>query len=202
MDGVSLAAILLCYLIGAIPSGLLLSRGSGVDIRQAGSCNIGATNVARLLGKKLGIMTLVADLLKGLVPLLAASALLRQRPHGELAVAACGAATVLGHMFPLYLRFRGGKGVATALGVYLALAPLAALLALPIFLATEAWTGFVSLGSLLAVAALPLLLHLLGEPGWTIALGVVIALLIWFQHRGNIRRLLKGEEKSWKGKKK
>ncbi|OQX12919.1 MAG: acyl-phosphate glycerol 3-phosphate acyltransferase [Desulfobulbaceae bacterium A2] len=198
MDGVCLAAIAACYLIGAIPSGLLLSRGSGVDIRQAGSRNIGATNVTRLLGKRLGILTLVADLLKGLVPLLAATALLRHRPQGELAIAACGAATVLGHMFPLYLRFRGGKGVATALGVFLALAPLSALLALPIFLATVGLSGFVSLASLLAVAALPVLLWLLGEPGWKIALGVVIAVLIWFQHRGNIARLLRGEEKGWK----
>jgi len=199
MDAVSLAAILLCYLIGAIPSGLLLSRGSGVDIRRAGSRNIGATNVARLLGKKFGILTLIADLCKGLLPLLAAGPLLRGREQGELVLAACGAAVVLGHMFPVYLRFRGGKGVATALGVYLALAPLTALLALPLFAVTVRLSGYVSLGSLLAAAALPVLLKLLGEPCWKTGLGIVLALLIWLQHRSNIVRLLKGEEQRWQG---
>lgn len=114
--------VLLCiigsYLIGAIPFGLLLSRGSGVDIRSQGSKNIGATNVARLVGKKMGALTLGCDILKGFLPMWGIAHLLQGEPGYEAILGSCGAALVSGHMFSVYLRFKGGKGVATALGSF------------------------------------------------------------------------------------
>src|SRR5512133_1826265 len=107
--------ILFSYLLGAIPFGLVVSRGSGIDIRTQGSKNIGATNVARLLGKKMGALTLILDMFKGYAPMYITAFLVQDQPHRDLIIALCGAASVLGHMFPAYLRFRGGKGVATAL---------------------------------------------------------------------------------------
>lgn len=186
--------IILAYLIGAIPSGLVLSRGSGIDIRTQGSGNIGATNVARLLGKKLGALTLLCDIAKGFLPIWLAARFLEPGP----ALALVGAASVLGHMFPVYLRFRGGKGVATALGLFLYLAPWAVVLALALFLAVVRLTGFVSAGSLAASAALPLLIPMLGGASWQVALALFVAVMIWIKHRANIRRLLNGTEKSWK----
>lgn len=186
--------IILAYLIGAIPSGLVLSRGSGIDIRTQGSGNIGATNVARLLGKKLGALTLLCDIAKGFLPIWLAARFLEPGP----ALALVGAASVLGHMFPVYLRFRGGKGVATALGLFLYLAPWAVVLALALFLAVVRLTGFVSAGSLAASAALPLLIPMLGGASWQVALALFVAVMIWIKHQANIRRLLNGTEKSWK----
>jgi len=127
MTLLALFLIVASYLVGAIPFGILLSKGSGVDIRAQGSKNIGATNVARLLGKKLGLLTLLADIAKGFSPLFVAGRLLPADVQQGTVLALCGAATVLGHMFPVYLGFRGGKGVATGLGVflYLGLSPWA-----------------------------------------------------------------------------
>ena len=188
------------YLIGAIPFGLLIGKMAGVDVREKGSRNIGATNVSRTLGKKLGVITLLLDLCKGFLPLLAASHFL---PDGDLKivwVCACGVATVLGHMYPVYLGFKGGKGVATGLGVFLFLSPIAILVSLIIFIATVALTGYVSAGSLLASGLIPLWLLLLGKH-WVIVLSaVIIALMIWVKHHENIGRLIRGEEKSWKKK--
>ena len=186
--------IILAYLIGAIPSGLVLSRGSGIDIRAQGSGNIGATNVARLLGKKLGALTLLCDIAKGFLPIWIAALLLGQGP----ALACVGAAAVLGHMFPIYLRFRGGKGVATALGLFLCLSPWAVVAALALFLVIVRFSGFVSAGSLAASAAMPILIWLLGGAAWQVALALFVGVMIWIKHRANIRRLLDGTEKSWK----
>ncbi len=201
MNMAAIAAILLSYLAGAVPFGLLLSRGSGIDIRSKGSGNIGATNVARLLGKKLGILTLLLDLLKGFVPIWLAGQLVAAGPQHNLVVALCGGAAVLGHMFPVYLGFRGGKGVATGLGVFLYLEPLAVLYSLLVFVTTVFLSGYVSLGSLLASLTFPLWLFLLGAPAWTLWLAGFVVLMIWIKHHENIRRLLAGTEKSWKGKK-
>ena len=121
------------YLAGSIPFGLLYGRLAGVDVRQQGSGNIGATNVNRLLGKKLGILTLVSDLLKALVPMLIAAQILGNQPDADLWTMMTGTAAFIGHCWPLYLKFRGGKGVATALGVFLYLAPLQALMAIGLF---------------------------------------------------------------------
>ncbi len=202
MNMTAVISLLLSYLVGAIPFGLLLSRGRGVDIRRQGSGNIGATNVARLLGRKLGILTLVLDVLKGFVPIWLADHFIAPGSQHNLVVALCGAATVLGHMFPVYLGFRGGKGVATGLGVFLFLEPLAVLYSLLVFVTAVVLSGFVSLGSLLASFSFPLWLFLLGAPAWTLWLAAFVVLLIWIKHHENIRRLLAGTEKSWKKKNK
>ncbi len=191
---------ILCYLAGAVPFGLLVGRAAGRDVRQSGSGNIGATNVARLLGRKLGIVTLFCDVGKGFFPVYLASLFLEQGTNHEMLVALCGLATVLGHMFPVYIGFRGGKGVATALGVFLFFSPLSILFALLLFIAVVATTGFVSAGSLAAAAIIPLCIWLLNGGTPTLLAAVVIAVLIWVKHSANIGRLLRGEEKGWKKK--
>jgi glycerol-3-phosphate acyltransferase PlsY len=200
MTPLAVLLIVASYLVGAIPFGLLLSKGSGVDIRAEGSKNIGATNVARLLGKKLGLLTLLADIAKGFTPLFAAGRLLPVDGQQGTVLALCGAATVLGHMFPIYLGFKGGKGVATGLGVFLYLAPKALLGCLLVFLAAVGLSGYVSLGSLLGALAVLPGLWLLQEPAWKIVLAAVVVALIWFKHHQNISRLLQGTEKSWRKK--
>ncbi len=198
MSNIGILCIVVSYLLGAVPFGLLLSRRSGIDIRSQGSKNIGATNVTRLLGKKLGALTLILDVLKGYAPMFLAALLVQADPRRDLIIALCGAASVLGHMFPVYLRFKGGKGVATALGAFLYLAPLAVLFCLLVFVAVVWLSGFVSLGSLLGSASMLLWLVLLGVPGWKLWLAGFIVLMIWIKHYQNIERLLKGSEKSWK----
>lgn len=188
------------YLIGSIPFGLLVGKLAGVDVRAAGSKNIGATNVNRLLGKKLGFITLILDCLKGFLPLFMASQFLPEGPNRELYVLGCGIMTVVGHMFPVYLGFKGGKGVATGLGVFLFLSPPAIGISLVVFVVTVASSGFVSAGSLLASGLFPLWLWLLGMPLSTIITGAIVALLIWVKHHENIGRLIRGEEKNWKNK--
>ncbi len=200
MTTTAIICIIVSYLVGAIPFGLLLSRSSGVDVRTAGSGNIGATNVARLLGKKMGIMTLLLDIGKGFLPIYGASLILKGDPYHDIFVALCGAATVIGHSYPVYLGFKGGKGVATGLGVFLFLAPPALLFSLVLFIIVVKVSGFVSLGSLLASAAIPFWLYLLDEPGWKLVLSGFIAIIIWWKHSANIKRLLSGTEKSWQKK--
>ena len=200
MSIVACFAIIAAYFIGAIPFGLIVSRNSGIDIRKHGSQNIGATNVARLLGKKYGLITLVADIAKGYLPMALTGLLVRNSPQFPLVMSLCGAAVVLGHMFPIYLRFKGGKGVATALGVFFYLSPPAVACSLVVFVVAVATTGFVSVGSLSASALIGFWIWLLEGPSWKIALASFIALLIWIKHAKNIGRLLRGQEKSWKNK--
>ncbi|NOR23711.1 MAG: glycerol-3-phosphate 1-O-acyltransferase PlsY [Desulforhopalus sp.] len=189
------------YLVGAIPFGLVVSKMVGVDVRTQGSRNIGATNVNRVLGKKLGFITLICDCLKGLLPMYFAAVLLPESETKEMVVALTGVMAVLGHMFPVYLRFRGGKGVATGMGVFLYLSPLAIAISLVVFVATVALSGFVSAGSLLASGLIPLWLYFLGASKTTIAAAASVALLIWLKHHENINRLIHGKEQSWKKKK-
>lgn len=198
MNIIALLLILTSYLIGAIPFGLVLSFRSGVDIRTQGSRNIGATNVARLLGKKMGALTLLCDVLKGYLPMYTAGLVMHGQAQASLIVALCGAVSVLGHMFPVYLGFKGGKGVATALGAFLYLAPLAVLGCLLVFILTVRLSGFVSLGSLLGSASMLLWLYLLDYTGWQLWLATGIVTMIWIKHAQNIQRLLSGTEKSWK----
>ena len=186
------------YLLGAVPFGLVIARTAGIDIRTQGSCNIGATNVGRVLGKKLGALTLVCDCLKGLLPMALAAYFLPDGPGRESTVALTGLCAVVGHMFPVYLKFRGGKGVATALGVFLFLSPLAIAISLTVFVAAVAVSGFVSVGSLLTSALMPLWLYLLGASKPTIAVAAAVGMLIWIKHHENIDRLLHGREKTWK----
>jgi len=197
-------AIILSYLIGSIPTGLILSKATGVDIRKAGSGNIGATNVTRLLGKKLGILTLVGDVLKAVVPMLAAHWFLlggglEVTPQEvDLAVTLCGGAAFLGHMYSIYLKFRGGKGVATGLGVFLVLEPLAALVSLVLFAGIVYFSGYVAVGSLVVSALMTLWIWLFKGAPPHVFLAFFIGVLIWLKHADNIRRLFEGTETNWR----
>jgi glycerol-3-phosphate acyltransferase PlsY len=201
---IAITLLVAAYLLGAIPFGLLIGRIVGADVRRAGSGNIGATNVGRVLGKKLGALTLVCDVAKGLLPvwlaasLLPASLLPDSTANREWLVMACGLATVVGHMFPLYLRFKGGKGVATALGVFLFISPWSVLISLLVFSGALTAFRYVSVASLTASLLIPLWLWLLGESAIILLTALAIVVLIWFQHRSNIGRLLRGTEKGWK----
>ena len=187
------------YLMGAIPFGLVIGKTVGVDVRREGSRNIGATNVNRVLGKKLGALTLLCDCLKGLLPMWLASHFLGDGGgRSEIVIALTGVMAVVGHMFPVYLGFRGGKGVATGLGVFLFLSPPTIVACLAVFLLAVRFSGFVSVGSLLASAAAPLVLLLLGASTAAVIAALVIAALIWIKHHENIARLRRGEEKPWK----
>ena len=189
---------LLGYLVGAIPFGLVIGKMAGIDVRKEGSCNIGATNVNRVLGKKLGVLTLLCDCSKGFLPMWLAGSFLPESASREFVVVFTGVMAVVGHMFPVYLRFRGGKGVATGLGVFLFLSPPAIAISLAVFLASVMISGFVSVGSLVASALAPLWLYLLGASKLAMSSAVVIAILIWAKHHENIKRLLHGQEKPWK----
>ncbi|HNQ46568.1 MAG TPA: glycerol-3-phosphate 1-O-acyltransferase PlsY [Syntrophorhabdus sp.] len=182
--------IVFAYLLGSVPVGLLLSKIKGADPRAVGSGNIGATNVMRAAGKITGALTLIGDVLKGLIPVMIAFML----GETKIIVTAAGLAAFLGHLFPVFLRFKGGKGVATALGVYLGLDPFAVLIAIIIFVLTISKWGFVSLGSLVGVAAMPLLLYFLSAPVQYIYLVLIIGALIFIKHKDNIRRLVAGTE--------
>lgn len=180
------------YLLGAIPFGLLLAKWvAGVDVRAMGSGNIGATNVARSTGKSLGVVTLVLDAAKGAVPVLLAERVL-ERPL-EIAAAA-GLASVVGHVAPIYLRFRGGKGVATGAGVFAAITPLSTLVAAGVFLVAYLIGRVVSVGSLLASLALIASVAFLDGRREVLALSVAVVLLIVLRHKGNIARLLNRTE--------
>lgn len=181
---------LLAYLLGSLSFAILLSRLSGApDPRASGSGNPGATNMLRVAGRKLAVLTLLGDLAKGLLPVLIAGLL-------DLAVqqqAWIGLAAVIGHLYPLYFRFRGGKGVATAAGMLLGLYPPAALLALAAWALTFFLTRTSSLASLIAT---PLTLPLLAwqQPGALLPMCVLTGLIVW-RHRGNLRDLLAGRER-------
>lgn len=182
-------AFIAAYLIGSIPFGLLITKFGGAgDVRNIGSGNIGATNVLRTGRKGLAIATLLADAVKGGLPTILALTWL-----GPDIATLVGLGTVVGHCFPVWLRFKGGKGVATGAGVLLALVPLAFLAAILFFAAIVWLTRFVSLGSILAAPVAALVSYFLGYVQFA-ELFLIIALIIAFTHRDNIRRLLRGEE--------
>lgn len=198
--------LLAAYFLGSIPFGLFLAKLlGGSDVRKAGSGNIGAANVTRVVGPLAGILTLLLDTAKG-----AAAVWLAARFTHESAVwmMLAALAALVGHCFPVWLKFKGGKGVATALGVFLALCPLAALIALLLFALVVACWRYVSLGSISAAAAMPLLMYFLWAPHHApppiIALGSLAAsLLVVYKHGANIQRLMQGEEPKFSsGKKK
>ena len=194
---IKILMIIFAYFLGSIPTGLLLSRAlAGKDPRQQGSRNIGATNVMRTAGKALGIITLLGDVLKGLIPVVIALWLVKE----GFWVAGTGLAAFLGHCFPIYLRFRGGKGVATAVGVFLPLAPLAVVFDIFFFAGVVATRRIISVGSMLAAAAMPILIGLLGYPLPYIILGICVAALIIYRHKENIKRLMGGRENRLWGK--
>lgn len=184
------------YLAGSIPTGFLVARAKGVDITKAGSGNIGATNVARTLGKRFGALVLLVDASKGFVPVLLARRAWLDVEGGPLVVAGVGALAIVGHVFPLWLRLRGGKGVATGFGVFLALEPVAALLALALWASVVATFHIASVGSLLAATTIPFVVWLRDAPSPFVALALASWTLVVIRHRGNIRRLLRHEERN------
>jgi len=182
------------YLIGSIPTGLLLGKAYGIDVRREGSGNIGATNLYRTVGRKVGIITLIGDCLKGLLPVL----LVKASSLPPEFAAWVGLAAFCGHVFPVFLKFKGGKGVATALGVFLALAPLAVAIAIALFAVLMFLWRYVSLGSISAAAAMPLAVYLLGESRTVTVVTLVIAAIVIIRHHENIKRLLSGTENKFK----
>jgi len=186
-----LAWSLFAYFVAAIPMGVLVGFLRGVDLRAAGSGNIGATNAVRVLGAKWGIVVFLLDLLKAYLPVRLAMSgwALGGLPEPAGALAVVGAMATLGHIFPVYLRFRGGKGVACALGVFTALMPVAGLFAGLMYVQTLAMTRVSAIGSLTAVNALTLHLWLSGAPAPYCKLALAMALLIWVRHRGNLREI-------------
>jgi glycerol-3-phosphate acyltransferase PlsY len=185
----ALAALVLGYAFGSVPFGVILTRLAGVgDIRKVGSGNIGATNVLRTGRKGLAAATLLGDALKGTAPVLLAASL--WGPNAAV-LAALGA--FLGHLFPVWLGFKGGKGVATFIGCLLGLKPLAVLAFAAIWLGVAFTTRYSSLAGLTASAAMPPVLWALGE-GPMAGVAVLMTLLLWWKHRENIRRLLAGTE--------
>lgn len=182
------------YLLGSIPSGLLLGKAYGIDVRKEGSGNIGATNLYRTVGRKVGVLTLACDCLKGLIPVLAVK--LSGLPADYAAW--LGLAAFLGHVFSLFLRFKGGKGVATALGVFLALSPLAVAIALGVFLALVFKWRYVSLGSIAAAAVMPPAVSLLGGGRTALFVTAIIAVIVIVKHGENIKRLVAGTENRFK----
>jgi glycerol-3-phosphate acyltransferase PlsY len=185
-----LILIILSYLLGSIPTGYIVGALAGVDIREVGSGNVGATNVARTVGKRRGLLTLIADVAKGFVPVFVAGHL----DFSQTAIALVAIAAFLGHLYPMFLKFQGGKGVATALGVLLALAPMATLILSAVFGVVAVSSRFVSLSSIVAALAAPIVLWSLSHSLTVIATGVFLAVMITVRHRGNIERLLAGTE--------
>ncbi|MBU1004077.1 MAG: glycerol-3-phosphate 1-O-acyltransferase PlsY [Proteobacteria bacterium] len=193
----SIAWLAMTYLLGAVPFGLVVGKiFCGVDPRTAGSQNTGATNVARLCGFKFGVLALVLDLLKGLIP----TAVAMTFSDSALFLSLTGLAAIVGHCYSVFLYGKGGKAVATTVGVFLALAPISTLIAAVLCIAVIVKSGYVSLGSLTLVTALPVLLLISGNLTYSLMAVVVMALVFW-RHRENIQRLIRGEEKPWSKKK-
>ncbi len=186
--------LVMAYIIGSIPSGLLIAGSfCSVDPRTDGSRNVGATNVARLCGTWFGLLTLLCDLLKGVVPVIVAMTF----SQSTLFLSLTALAALLGHLYSIFLGFKGGKAVATTLGVFIPLA-FKPLLLSSLLCALIIWrSGFVSLGSLSLVTLLPVMLLFGGYFGY-IPLALVVMVLVFWSHRENIQRLARGEEKPWR----
>ena len=187
------------YLLASIPFGLFISQKVlRLDITKAGSGNIGATNVAREVGLKWGVITLLADVLKGFIPVVFARYLLGSTVEiSEALSGTVGLSALLGHQFPVYNRFRGGKGVATCLGVFLAISPISCLFSGIVFFILVALWRYISLGSILGALTMPIWLYATGHLTFMILSSLVMSLLITFQHRENIQRLIQGKERRW-----
>jgi glycerol-3-phosphate acyltransferase PlsY len=190
-------AVLLAYFLGSVPFGVILATlFGGTDVRKSGSGNIGATNVARVAGPLAGTLTLIFDIAKGAGAVLLAEKLSNGSARWMMIA---GIVALVGHCFPVWLKFKGGKGVATAAGVFLVLSPLACLAAVLLFLLVVIFWRYVSVGSVSAAAAMPLLVYFLWAPRHAPPLALTVgalaaALLIIYKHRGNLRRLLEGTE--------
>lgn len=187
------------YLLASVPFGRIIARRvRGLDITEVGSGNIGAANVAREVGTGWGIATLLCDTLKGFIPVAVAQSLLGG--SGGLTEALqglIGLAALLGHQFPVYTPGKGGKGVATALGVFLVISPVSCLLSGALFLVVVAVKRYISLGSMTAALSMPVWLFIGGHPDFLLITSMAISLLIVLKHRDNVSRLAKGSERRW-----
>lgn len=186
--------LLASYLVGAIPTSYLVSRlVAGIDLRKQGSGNLGATNLYRVLGWKYAVPVALFDMAKGAVPVLYFSP---QVSDSQLFALVCGVAAILGHVFSIFVRFKGGKGVATAAGVMLGLTPVALGIAAAVWVVLVLLTGYVSLGSIMAAAVFPLAVYLLDRPSQIelLWIDVAVAAGVILLHRRNIQRLLRGTE--------
>jgi acyl phosphate:glycerol-3-phosphate acyltransferase len=185
------AWILIGYAFGSVPFAFILARRAGIDVRVAGSGNVGAANVLRTTGTPLGIVVMALDILKGVATVLLASAM----EGTPSAMAAAGVAAIVGHIYPVWLRFHGGKGVAVAAGVFSVLAPVATLSAASVFLIVVSLSRVISLGSVAATVTLPSVAMLSGAPSPVVAAATGSGALILFRHRANVRRILAGTER-------
>jgi glycerol-3-phosphate acyltransferase PlsY len=183
--------ILLGYAIGSVPFAFLLARREGIDVRIAGSGNVGAANVVRTSGLRLGVAVMALDITKGAATVLAAYVAAGSVPS----MAAAGVAAVVGHVYPVWLRFHGGKGVAVAAGAFAILAPFATIAASLVFLVAVGATRVISLGSVAATLTLPPAAWLAGAPRSVLVASSGIAALILFRHRANVRRIADGTER-------
>lgn len=186
------------YLLGSVPTGVLLTKFfSKVDPRKTGSKNIGATNIFRTAGKTLGVLTLVGDVLKGMIPI----GIAIQLDVSDLWIATAGLSSLLGHVFPIFLGFKGGKGVATALGVYVMISPIAVFIEFLLFAGMVGKWRYISLGSISCATTIPILIAFFRSDSQAyFILSVIIAALILYRHQSNISRLLQGAENKWKAK--
>jgi acyl phosphate:glycerol-3-phosphate acyltransferase len=182
------------YLLGSIPTGLLLGKLYGIDVRKEGSGNIGATNLYRTVGRKVGIITLAGDCLKGLLPVLAVKYSTLPADYA----AWVGLAAFCGHVFSVFLKFKGGKGVATALGVFLGLCPAAVGIAVAVFLVLTMIWRYVSLGSVAAAAVTPIATWALGGSRVLNLVTMIIAIIVIVRHTENIKRMVAGTENKFK----
>ena len=186
-----LASVLAAYLIGSVSSAILFSRLlRTVDPRDAGSGNPGATNVLRVSGKLAGVLTLAGDILKGTIPVLAVDFLFKD----PAITTSTALAVFLGHLFPAYYQFKGGKGIATMLGIYLAINPLFGCAVAVVWLGAAILTRYSSLSSIISSLVSPALAWYLVQDTWTVVLGAVIFLLVLYRHKDNIKRLIAGQE--------
>lgn len=191
MPLIAILAVLLSYLLGSIPAAAWVARARGVDIRQVGSGNSGATNVLRSLGKGPALIVAVFDIVKGVLAVMLGRAL----GLPDVWAALCGVAAVIGHNFSPFLGFRGGKGVATSFGVVGVIHPVVGLCAFILAIFMMWLTRFVSAGSILGAAAAIVMIVMVQAPGWMMAYVVGLALLLIWQHRGNIQKLQAGTER-------
>jgi acyl phosphate:glycerol-3-phosphate acyltransferase len=189
-------AVAIAYVVGSIPAAYVAGKSRGIDLRRHGSGNLGATNVVRTLGWKVGLVVFAFDVAKGVLPVLLLPAWTAGPLSREVVAILCGVAAILGHFRPVFLKFdKGGKGVATAAGVFFALAPLPMLAALAVFGVVVRASGYVSLGSLTAAVILPALLLILeGARSPVFQISLLLAVFVFWTHRANIGRLRRGEE--------
>jgi glycerol-3-phosphate acyltransferase PlsY len=182
--------VIVSFLIGSIPVGLLVARSKGVDIRNLGSGNIGATNVMRTVGKREALTTLLGDIIKGIIPVLIAWKLFPD----NIRIGIVGLAAIAGHNFSIFLKFRGGKGVATSLGVLLAFSPISALFTIAVWISVFSITKISSLSALFAFILLPLNIYLIDNSEGKFLISLIITFLIMIKHKDNIIRLMHGDE--------